>query len=270
MDVGRRGGVDGDLEHSAGGRLTQVYSLPGLSNVAATEQGPGLLGTLGCSAAAGAGRQVHGLGVVGSHQQPTAIGAAGEHLVNLHMLPVVPPVPATEHGHLGNDVHRPSSRGADRHTVQVQGVVAQVGTVDQRLPALAAVPAAQQAANFDSSVHVRRIARVQGQADDPFGQGRHICSEVRKHHPVRVHFAPGLTRVLGTVNAARLVARINRFRVLGMHGQGPHVHALPRLLQGFPMVSPVVASINPLLGAGVNDAGIFRMDLQGPDLRVGR
>ena len=58
------------------------------------------------AAAARAGGQVQGLGVVGGDGQVPAVRAAGEHFLNLDMLPPIAPVAAAEHGDLGDYVHR--------------------------------------------------------------------------------------------------------------------------------------------------------------------
>src|SRR5581483_8804528 len=110
--------------------------------------------------------QVEDAGIVGCDQQIATVRSAGEHLLDLDVLPVAAAVAAAEHGDLGGDVDGARRGGADLYGVQVEGIVAEVGAVDQRGPALATVPAAEQAPDFDGSVHVERVRGIGRDADD--------------------------------------------------------------------------------------------------------
>ena len=73
VDAGRSSRINGDLEHAAWGDLAQVHPLPGLAAVLGADQHSGLLGSRRSASSAGAGGQIHYLGVVGRNDHPAAV-----------------------------------------------------------------------------------------------------------------------------------------------------------------------------------------------------
>src|SRR5207302_11137290 len=83
------GAVDGDLRHAAQRCVPDIDALPGRACITATEQRAGLLRSCWGTPTASAGRQIDDFGVVWGHQEATAVGATGEHLVDLDVFPML-------------------------------------------------------------------------------------------------------------------------------------------------------------------------------------
>ena len=150
-------------------------------------------------------------------------------------------------------IHRPGA-----------GIVA----VGDGFPSVAAVPTGDQAAHFDGAVHILGIVGVQGQADNPLDDGVGVHGDVGELDVFGVALLPGSAAILGTADAAAVVAGVHNIRVPGMRGQGPDIARGG--IGGFPMAAAIVAAIDPGLGAGVDDGRILGMYQQGAHLRLRR
>jgi hypothetical protein len=145
---------------------------------------------------------------------------------------------------------------ADEHAVHVHGVVVHVLAVAQVLPVLAAVEAADDAADLDGAVDLVAVRGIDGQLEHALGRvgpGRHgHLGEAHGHRQP----PPALAAVLATIDLAVLVARVHDLRVARVERDRPNRQAVIRDVQTLPALAVVAAAVDTGLRAGVDDLGV--------------
>src|SRR5882672_4232313 len=116
----------------------------------------------------------------------------------------------------------------DQHAVHVHGVVVHVLAVAHVLPVLAAVEAADDAADFDGAVDLVGIRRIGGQLQDALrrigpGGDRYFWEADGDRE-----LSPALTAVLAAIDLAILVSRVHHLRIARIERQRPDGQAVVR------------------------------------------
>ena len=158
---------------------------------------------------------------------------------------------AAEHSDLGDDEHQARRRWVDLYAVKVDRAGAGVVSVGCRHPGLPTVPAGHQAAHLHRAVNVVGIARVHRDSDYALDDFPGMHSDVGEDYVGGVHRLPGVPGVHRAADDAAVIPAEHYAWVMRMGRQRPNVS--PGRVLSFPTFSPVVASVNPIVGPGEND-----------------
>src|SRR5262249_21733917 len=155
--------VDGNAEHRAARRGPELEGSPAAAVVAH------LAGGAEVAVESGPAAEIEGVGLVGRNDQVAAIGLALAERGHAHVAPVRAAVLAAEHADAGDGVDHARMAATHDDAVQIDGIVDDIEAVADAGPGLAAVEAAQDAADLDAGVDLVRVRRVDRHAGHALG-----------------------------------------------------------------------------------------------------
>src|SRR5262249_4955930 len=147
----------------------------------------------------------------------------------------------------------------------VHGVVVHVLAVAHVLPSLAAVEAADDAADLDRPVDLPGVGRIDGELEHALGRVRarpdgHIGEADRDRQ-----LPPVVSAVLAPEDLAVLVARVEHARVARIEGERPYGRAVVADVEPLPSLTVVRAAVWTVLGPDVDRRRILGMRDDRPD-----
>ena len=212
------------LYHSCGTTRRSPASLPGLPHH--QRRPPG-----------------YDFGVVCATRRPRQ-GAAGEHLVDLDVLPMPATVTAPEHGDLSDDVD--NARGASSPAHRAGPAYCCAHRAHRRVTSSSHHRPGCPAGRPLQSPHTYpRVGWIGRDANNPLAHRMHVGRDVREDDVIGIHLVPVCPTVLRAVDGARLVAGIEHLWIVGMEGQRPDIP--PLHFQRFPVFATVIAAIGSAL-----------------------
>ena len=155
----------------------------------------------------------------------------------------------------GGEEHGVGRRGGALDPVQIQGAFAGRQASGDLFPGVTAIGATNYPGHFQPGVHLVREVRIRRQGDNPSGKG-HLAL-VGAH--ARVELLPGIPTIHAAVNFSRRGAQIHHLGVPRPEQESPYAGRTLGVVQSLPVVAAIAAAVGPVVGTGINQGWIIRM-----------